>query len=340
MALSRRGAGRFSAQIWPGFVDAMTALILVLFFVLSIFMIVQFVLRDTITGKDRQLEELSVHVTNLADALGLERTRADTHQALVATLAPLFPTPDAELNRELARVLGMLGSEHPGLLVAISRISLPVLLVMVVLATDPPIELPLLLQLLAVFVGLPSVAAWLIRRTNAARVELADTGVVLRGTALVVEIPYAALARVAPWTIPLPGPGLSFWLRSGRRLRYAVEVADPAPQEGDPPPPGPLRPHPADRRVRGARRGRDRGHRRERPPRHADRERPRPAEGPGRSRRRGRHREPHAAHDRRRGSQRPGARRALRRPRVRLPESPDRRDEHERILPRPPHHRA
>ena len=31
MALSRRGAGRFSTQIWPGFVDAMTALILVLF---------------------------------------------------------------------------------------------------------------------------------------------------------------------------------------------------------------------------------------------------------------------------------------------------------------------
>jgi hypothetical protein len=78
-----------------------------------------------------------------------------------------------------------------------------------------------------VFVGLPGVAAWLIRRTNAARVELADTGVVLRRTALVVEIPYAALARVAPWTVPLPGPGVSFWLRSGRRLRYAVEVADP-----------------------------------------------------------------------------------------------------------------
>jgi len=86
MALSRRGAGRFSAQIWPGFVDAMTAMILVLFFVLSIFMVVQFVLRDTITGQSEQLDELSVQVANLADALGLERTRADTQQALVSTL--------------------------------------------------------------------------------------------------------------------------------------------------------------------------------------------------------------------------------------------------------------
>jgi chemotaxis protein MotB len=80
------GRQRFSAIIWPGFVDVMTALILVLFFVLSIFMIVQFVLRDTITGQGRQLEELSVQVANLADALGLERSRADREAALVATL--------------------------------------------------------------------------------------------------------------------------------------------------------------------------------------------------------------------------------------------------------------
>ncbi len=79
MALaSRRGGNRFASSIWPGFVDVMTALILVLFFVLSIFMIVQFVLRETITGKDRELDALSVQVANLADALGLARSEADT----------------------------------------------------------------------------------------------------------------------------------------------------------------------------------------------------------------------------------------------------------------------
>ncbi len=81
-----RGNARFSGIIWPGFVDVMTALVLVLFFVLSIFMIVQFVLRDTITGQDRELEALSVQVANLADALGMERSRADRGEALVATL--------------------------------------------------------------------------------------------------------------------------------------------------------------------------------------------------------------------------------------------------------------
>ena len=98
----RRGAGRFSAQIWPGFVDAMTALILVLFFVLSIFMIVQFVLRDTITGQGRQLEELSLQVATLADALGLERSRADTQAALVATLT-------GERDAAAARIAALTG---------------------------------------------------------------------------------------------------------------------------------------------------------------------------------------------------------------------------------------
>jgi len=87
MALASRRGNRFGQLIWPGFVDVMTALILVLFFVLSIFMIIQFVLRDTITGKDRQLDALSVQVANLADALGLARSEADTQAALVSTLS-------------------------------------------------------------------------------------------------------------------------------------------------------------------------------------------------------------------------------------------------------------
>jgi chemotaxis protein MotB len=87
MALqSRRGNNRFAASIWPGFVDAMTALILVLFFVLSVFMIVQFVLRDTISGQGRELDALSVQVASLADALGLARSEANTREALIATL--------------------------------------------------------------------------------------------------------------------------------------------------------------------------------------------------------------------------------------------------------------
>ncbi len=85
MALTHR-ASRFHGAIWPGFVDAMGALLMILFFVLSIFMILQYVLRDTITGQRTELADLSAQVATLGDALGLERRRADTQEALVATL--------------------------------------------------------------------------------------------------------------------------------------------------------------------------------------------------------------------------------------------------------------
>ncbi len=85
MAL-RAGGNRFHGSIWPGFVDAMGALLMILFFVLSIFMILQFVLKDTISGQRDDIASLSARVASLGDALGLERTRADTQSALVATL--------------------------------------------------------------------------------------------------------------------------------------------------------------------------------------------------------------------------------------------------------------
>ena len=86
MALSRRGMSRGSANIWPGFVDAMTALILVLFFVLSIFMIVQFTLRETIDGQETELDALSSEISGLAAALGLQEAR---NRALDAEIGAL-----------------------------------------------------------------------------------------------------------------------------------------------------------------------------------------------------------------------------------------------------------
>lgn len=78
MALSRRTGTRFQASIWPGFVDAMTGLLLVLMFVLTIFMIVQFVLRETISGQESKLDALSAEVAALAQALGLEQNRTSS----------------------------------------------------------------------------------------------------------------------------------------------------------------------------------------------------------------------------------------------------------------------
>ena len=74
MAVMRRGNVRVVNNTWPGFVDAMAALLLVLTFVLSIFMVVQSVLRDTIVNQDRVLNNLYVQISDLHEVLELTET--------------------------------------------------------------------------------------------------------------------------------------------------------------------------------------------------------------------------------------------------------------------------
>ena len=73
MALLRRSGSRFTTNIWPGFVDAMTALLLVLMFVLSIFMIIQSVFREKISGQETELSRLENEVMNLIADLSLQK---------------------------------------------------------------------------------------------------------------------------------------------------------------------------------------------------------------------------------------------------------------------------
>ena len=65
MSVMRRGNIRVVNNTWPGFVDAMAALLLVLTFVLSIFMVVQSVLRDRIVTQDKVLDNLYIQITDL-----------------------------------------------------------------------------------------------------------------------------------------------------------------------------------------------------------------------------------------------------------------------------------
>ncbi len=128
MALTRRQQ-RMNNAIWPGFVDAMTGLLLVLMFVLTIFMVIQFVLRETITGQASQLDELAAEVATLAATLGLEQDRtaeletslqeaataADAQAALIASLtverdttAAALATAQDEITEFEAQVAGLL----------------------------------------------------------------------------------------------------------------------------------------------------------------------------------------------------------------------------------------
>ena len=96
MALGRRSSNRFHNAIWPGFVDAMTGLLLVLMFVLTLFMVIQFVLRETITGQENELNVLTEEVAALASTLGMEQGRNAT---LTANLAAANATATQQANR-------------------------------------------------------------------------------------------------------------------------------------------------------------------------------------------------------------------------------------------------
>jgi chemotaxis protein MotB len=67
-SLARR---RRSLDIWPGFVDALSSLILVMVFVLLLFAIGQFVLSQTIAGKNEALAQLNAQIAQLSKTLSL-----------------------------------------------------------------------------------------------------------------------------------------------------------------------------------------------------------------------------------------------------------------------------
>ena len=106
--LTRRSGERFTANIWPGFVDAMTAILLILMFILSIFMIVQSVLRDTISSQkielDEQQTELSQLGNNLEDLkqqLGILKTEKLSLQNLSSEQRSQLKMQEAQLEEKI-----------------------------------------------------------------------------------------------------------------------------------------------------------------------------------------------------------------------------------------------
>lgn len=84
-SLSRRN--QYRADIWPGFVDALATLLMVIIFLLMVFVIAQFFLNDALSGRDEALDRLRGQVTELADLLNLERQANADLRANIAQLS-------------------------------------------------------------------------------------------------------------------------------------------------------------------------------------------------------------------------------------------------------------
>ncbi|MCP5432160.1 MAG: peptidoglycan -binding protein [Alphaproteobacteria bacterium] len=72
MSARARRARHAPPDYWPGFVDALSTLLLVIIFLLSIFMLGQFYLNQALTGRDQRLAQLSSEIATLANELSLK----------------------------------------------------------------------------------------------------------------------------------------------------------------------------------------------------------------------------------------------------------------------------
>jgi chemotaxis protein MotB len=77
MAIAPRGSRRSSIDIWPGFVDALAQLLMVIIFILLVFTVGQFYLGVALSGRDQALQQLQQQVDELANLLAIERGAND-----------------------------------------------------------------------------------------------------------------------------------------------------------------------------------------------------------------------------------------------------------------------
>ncbi|RTL52191.1 MAG: peptidoglycan -binding protein [Bradyrhizobiaceae bacterium] len=74
MALARGRRSESGLNYWPGFVDALSTLVLSIIFLLTVFLVVQFYLSQEVSGKDKALERLNAQIAELSSLLSLEKT--------------------------------------------------------------------------------------------------------------------------------------------------------------------------------------------------------------------------------------------------------------------------
>jgi chemotaxis protein MotB len=96
LARNRRDSGM---NYWPGFVDALSTLVLSIIFLLTVFMVAQFYLSQQISGKDTALARLNAQISRLSELLSLERTGKTSLEAEIAQLRASLSAAQGERER-------------------------------------------------------------------------------------------------------------------------------------------------------------------------------------------------------------------------------------------------
>jgi chemotaxis protein MotB len=96
LARSRRESGM---NYWPGFVDALSTLILSIIFLLTVFVVVQFYLTQEVTGKDTALSRLNAQIAQLSELLSLEKAGKLNIEDQLAQLRAGLSAAEGERDR-------------------------------------------------------------------------------------------------------------------------------------------------------------------------------------------------------------------------------------------------
>ena len=96
LARARRDSGM---NYWPGFVDALSTLMLGIIFLLTVFAVVQFYLSQEVTGKDTALSRLNAQIAQLTDLLSLEKTGKLSLEEQLAQLRSTLSAAEGERDR-------------------------------------------------------------------------------------------------------------------------------------------------------------------------------------------------------------------------------------------------
>jgi chemotaxis protein MotB len=104
MSLARARRRESRIDYWPGFVDAMATLLLVIIFLLTVFMLSQFFLTREITGKDTALQRLNAQLAELTELLALERAGKRELDDQMETLRSGLAILEVEKGRLLGQV--------------------------------------------------------------------------------------------------------------------------------------------------------------------------------------------------------------------------------------------
>lgn len=110
MPLARARRRQYATNYWPGFVDMLSTLLLVVIFLMAMFMVTNYIITQASSGKDTMLSRLNRQLSELTELLALERSKGESAADNLAALQATLSNTESE-NQRLTGLLGTAGGE-------------------------------------------------------------------------------------------------------------------------------------------------------------------------------------------------------------------------------------